>query len=879
MGRARHMRDRHQDSSTSSDADEARGPAGAPGKVPRTSAIQRRAQLAPRAPELAHAPPRAPQDDPFGLHLPDGVRASMESSFGADFQSVRVHEGQEAAALGAIAYTQGEHLHFQPGAYDPGSASGRELIGHELAHVVQQREGRVAAPQGKGDPVNADPALEAEADVQGARAARGEPAGNTASTHRAPAAAGAVQRKVVFSGSDTMTTEEIMRVLGELGVLGDAEVIYHKVLRGKPSALVQQPGLKFLDVEDATFQKHLIDAWRAGPGEHSYARTREDGERLFEHALTYHLHTKHHWRNIGVAQYMTGDATALALAPLVDPNLTIEILTGQQKKGEKEQSPSFLGKDGTLPPYFAGAQAGGHIVFSDTDNRDDFKGTSERYGKTFNPHVNENVLPWNKETWEATDVLGKAFRDPEQRDLVRSKLQLGTSEGDEATKRKIEEYKLTKLDPAIGGRPCVFLWGRTSGKKGGAHTELDSHAQMMIQLAVTMRRDFPGHTIVLVGDPVITTGDLARAGIENHAMALGEFWNDETYGAHMKDRNAQRYLFQLFDKENRAVSIGMRSGSLEGMALLGMRVVFLDDQGNNAEGRMEFWSGDGAHDRGQLVRGGAEQAQLDEHERTHQGPMPTYKRVGTLMTMGDQIDLRAKILQRGRALAGELLGSHDHAGSPMCTDEGNPRGVGMIRGTFGEAFDGTLMVGRMPTDPKLARAFTDKLDTFCNLVTSGNYRGKAAEAKGTQFGTGAGDVQAMIEALRRDLREDEDGIHAAAALEELSGMTDVTDVGVVGDHETSATARGLFGSLLTRTLARTPLTKEDAAGFVARYAQRKGGITGKRTEAQPGAAKFPRARVTAVQTGIATLEHSNVLQPDELAQVSHLTGFLSEQRG
>jgi hypothetical protein len=378
---------------------------------------------------------------------------------------------------------------------------------------------------------------------------------------------------------------------------------------------------------------------------------------------------------------------------------------------------------------------------------------------------------------------------------------------------------------------------------------------------------------------VIGTGDLARAGVENHVVELGEFWNDDTYGKYMKDRNAQRYLFQLFDRENQAVSIGMRSGSLEGMALLGLRVIFLDDQGNNAEGRMEFWSGAGAHDRGLLVRGGAEKAQLDEHERTHQGPMPTYKRVGTLMTMGDQIDLRAGILRRGRELVTELLGNNDLAGLPMCTEEGNHRGVGMLRGTFGEAFDSTLMAGRMPTDPTLARAFTDKLDTFCNLVTSGNYKGKAAEVKGTPFGSGAGDVQAMIEALRDDLGEDEDGKRAQIALEEMSGMEDVTEVGIVGDRETSPTAKVLFGTLLTKALARTTLSKEDAVGFVSRYGQRKGGMSGKRTDAQPGAAKFPRARVTEVETAIGTVERSNVLQPDELAQVSHLTRFLSEQRG
>jgi hypothetical protein len=58
------------------------------------------------------------------------------------------------------------------GAVDLHSAEGLALIGHELAHVLQQRAGRVP-----GGGVNEDPALEAEADQAGRRAARGEPAG------------------------------------------------------------------------------------------------------------------------------------------------------------------------------------------------------------------------------------------------------------------------------------------------------------------------------------------------------------------------------------------------------------------------------------------------------------------------------------------------------------------------------------------------------------------------------------------------------------------------------------------------------------------------------------------------------------------------------
>jgi hypothetical protein len=112
-----------------------------------------------------------------GAPLPEATRTKMEQSFGTGFGEVRVHEGSQAPSVGALAYTRGEQLHFAPGRYDPSSEAGQRLIGHELAHVVQQRSGRVAAPQAKGAPINADGGLEAEADAAGARAAAGQPAG------------------------------------------------------------------------------------------------------------------------------------------------------------------------------------------------------------------------------------------------------------------------------------------------------------------------------------------------------------------------------------------------------------------------------------------------------------------------------------------------------------------------------------------------------------------------------------------------------------------------------------------------------------------------------------------------------------------------------
>jgi hypothetical protein len=136
--------------------------------------------------------------------MPGPVVDKMSRSFGADFSSVRVHENSPAAeSMNARAFTQGSNIHFAPGQYDPASQPGQELIGHELAHVVQQSSGRVAGGQAKGDGVeiNSDVGLEREADEMGARAARGEAAGSAGAI--AATSAGAIQRKTTIADDAT----------------------------------------------------------------------------------------------------------------------------------------------------------------------------------------------------------------------------------------------------------------------------------------------------------------------------------------------------------------------------------------------------------------------------------------------------------------------------------------------------------------------------------------------------------------------------------------------------------------------------------------------------------------------------------------------------
>ena len=74
--------------------------------------------------------------------LDASTRAFFEPHLGSDLSRVRVHTDDRAAesaeAVGAQAYTVGSSILFGRGRYAPHTDTGRRLLAHELAHVVQQ---------------------------------------------------------------------------------------------------------------------------------------------------------------------------------------------------------------------------------------------------------------------------------------------------------------------------------------------------------------------------------------------------------------------------------------------------------------------------------------------------------------------------------------------------------------------------------------------------------------------------------------------------------------------------------------------------------------------------------------------------------------------
>ena len=82
----------------------------------------------------------------------------METRFGHSFGDVRIHADAAAAKsatdVDAEAYTVGRHIVLAPGRYQPHTLPGRQLLAHELTHVVQQRGGydHTTEPRQVSDP-------------------------------------------------------------------------------------------------------------------------------------------------------------------------------------------------------------------------------------------------------------------------------------------------------------------------------------------------------------------------------------------------------------------------------------------------------------------------------------------------------------------------------------------------------------------------------------------------------------------------------------------------------------------------------------------------------------------------------------------------------
>jgi hypothetical protein len=135
-----------------------------------------------------------------GHPIDAGTRRDMESRFGRDFSRVRLHTdgaaAQSAAAVDAVAYTVGQDVVFGGGRYAPGTADGRRLLAHELAHTVQQ-----AGPAARAGALSVD-APDSAAEHEAEQVADGVIAGNgSPGPLSAPRSPGGLLQRVPLVGA------------------------------------------------------------------------------------------------------------------------------------------------------------------------------------------------------------------------------------------------------------------------------------------------------------------------------------------------------------------------------------------------------------------------------------------------------------------------------------------------------------------------------------------------------------------------------------------------------------------------------------------------------------------------------------------------------
>ena len=78
-----------------------------------------------------------------GFLMSDALLMEMEMRFGgADFSSVKIHTDSDAIEmcrqLNARAFTNGNHIYFNAGQFNPSTAQGKLLLAHELTHTIHQ---------------------------------------------------------------------------------------------------------------------------------------------------------------------------------------------------------------------------------------------------------------------------------------------------------------------------------------------------------------------------------------------------------------------------------------------------------------------------------------------------------------------------------------------------------------------------------------------------------------------------------------------------------------------------------------------------------------------------------------------------------------------
>jgi len=102
-----------------------------------------------------------------GQALPPAIGQELADFFGADFSTVRLHYARWLRGSGYTALACGERIFLDPDVSSFGTRVVREILAHELTHILQQRSHTSRNPAYEGFRIIVDATMEAEAEQMG----------------------------------------------------------------------------------------------------------------------------------------------------------------------------------------------------------------------------------------------------------------------------------------------------------------------------------------------------------------------------------------------------------------------------------------------------------------------------------------------------------------------------------------------------------------------------------------------------------------------------------------------------------------------------------------------------------------------------------------
>ncbi len=191
-----------------------------------------------------------------GNAMHETTKSFMESRFGTDFSNVNIHTGNDASQLSnqlnAQAFTVGNDIYFNEGKYVPESKEGKQLLAHELAHVVQQIGG-----SGRPAP-EVDPSAPHEQDAHAAAVSVGMGFQNI----RVTCSTGVGLARATPPGEPPqLSREEVEAIKRHINLLGNE---FQKGLDKAALELLEKEGVEIPSEISKRAKRNLIRGWLQG---------------------------------------------------------------------------------------------------------------------------------------------------------------------------------------------------------------------------------------------------------------------------------------------------------------------------------------------------------------------------------------------------------------------------------------------------------------------------------------------------------------------------------------------------------------------------------------------------------------------------------------